>query len=286
MSCSLRPARSSSLTSEKDMIAAFLAEDVRTGDLTTEFTVPDIAGRAVIQCEEDALAAGLRYAGMIFELMGVKCELLVQDGAGVKDGQEVMRLEGPLRGIMTCERTALNIIMRMSGIATATAAVLRSCRARNPNIKIAGTRKTTPGFRYFEKAAIAMGGGEPHRFALDDMMLIKDNHIKAAGGVAEAMEASLDAPYSIKVEIEVDTIEDAITAAKMGADIIMIDNRSPEETGRFRDAIKAIDANIVVEASGGITAESAPDYACSADMISMGSLTHSVRAVQFSLDII
>ena len=286
MSCSPRPVRSSSLTSEKDLIAAFLAEDIRTGDITTELTVPDSRGRATIHCEEDAVVAGLRYAGMAFELMGVKSELVAEDGSPVKEGQEVMRLEGPLRGIMSCERTALNIIMRMSGIATATADVLKSCRARNPNIRIAGTRKTTPGFRYFEKAAITMGGGEPHRFALDDMMLIKDNHIKAAGGVAEAMEASLDAPYSMKVEIEVDTVEDAITAAKMGAYIIMVDNRTPEETARFRDAIKAIDKDIVVEASGGITVENAPEYSSSADMISMGSLTHSVRAVQFSLDIV
>ena len=274
------------MTSEKELIAAFLAEDVRTGDITTELTTPDARGRATIHCEESAVVAGLRYAGMVFELMGVDYELIAEDGSRVEEGQEVMRLEGPLRGIMSCERTALNIIMRMSGIATATAAVLESCRARNPKIRIAGTRKTTPGFRYFEKAAIAMGGGEPHRFALDDMMLIKDNHIKAAGGVAEAMEASLDAPYSMKVEIEVDTVEDAMTAAKMGADIIMVDNRTPEETARFRDAIKAINEDIIVEASGGITAENAPEYSSSADMISMGSLTHSVRAVQFSLDII
>jgi nicotinate-nucleotide pyrophosphorylase (carboxylating) len=274
------------LTSEKELIAAFLAEDVGTGDITTELTTPDSRGRATIHCEENAVVAGLRYAGMVFELMGVDYELIAEDGSRVEEGQEVMRLEGPLRGIMSCERTALNIIMRMSGIATATAAVLESCRARNPKIRIAGTRKTTPGFRYFEKAAIAMGGGEPHRFALDDMMLIKDNHIKAAGGVAEAMEASLDAPYSMKVEIEVDTVEDAMTAAKMGADIIMVDNRTPEETARFRDAIKAINEDIIVEASGGITAENAPEYSSSADMISMGSLTHSVRAVQFSLDII
>lgn len=274
------------MTSEKELIAAFLAEDVGTGDITTELTTPDSRGRATIHCEENAVVAGLRYAGMVFELMGVDYELIAEDGSRVEEGQEVMRLEGPLRGIMSCERTALNIIMRMSGIATATAAVLESCRARNPKIRIAGTRKTTPGFRYFEKAAIAMGGGEPHRFALDDMMLIKDNHIKAAGGVAEAMEASLDAPYSMKVEIEVDTVEDAMTAAKMGADIIMVDNRTPEETARFRDAIKAINEDIIVEASGGITAENAPEYSSSADMISMGSLTHSVRAVQFSLDII
>lgn len=274
------------MTSEKELIAAFLAEDVGTGDITTELTTPDSRGRATIHCEESAVVAGLRYAGMVFELMGVDYELIAEDGSRVEEGQEVMRLEGPLRGIMSCERTALNIIMRMSGIATATAAVLESCRARNPKIRIAGTRKTTPGFRYFEKAAIAMGGGEPHRFALDDMMLIKDNHIKAAGGVAEAMEASLDAPYSMKVEIEVDTVEDAMTAAKMGADIIMVDNRTPEETARFRDAIKAINEDIIVEASGGITAENAPEYSSSADMISMGSLTHSVRAVQFSLDII
>lgn len=274
------------MTFEEDMLAAFLAEDVRTGDITTELTVPDSEGTAVICCEENAVAAGLRYAGMVFGLMGVECALSADDGDRVAAGQEVMRLTGPLRGIMTCERTALNVLMRMSGIATATARVLESCRARNPDIRIAGTRKTTPGFRYFEKKAVEMGGGEPHRFALDDMMLIKDNHIKAAGGVAEAMEASLDAPYPMKVEIEVVTVEDAVTAAKMGADIIMIDNRSPEETAGFRDAIKAIDPKITVEASGGINASNAADYSCSADLISMGSLTHSVRAVQFSLDIL
>ena len=268
-----------------DQIQQFLDEDVRSGDITTRMFVPDIDGKAIITCEDDAIVAGLEEAADVFSRMNAIAEMTVKDGTRVKSGTVVMKIDGPLRGITTCERVALNIMMRMSGIATATDEATRICRARNSKAVIAGTRKTTPGFRKFEKKAIALGGGDPHRYGLDDLILIKDNHIKAAGGVAEAMEIAMEAPFSMKIEIEIENKKDAEIAAKCGADIIMIDNQSPKTTAEIRGLIKSIDKDIKVEASGNITLNNVADYANSADIISMGCLTHSVKAIHFSLDI-
>lgn len=268
-----------------DWIQQFLDEDIRSGDITTRMFVPDIDGKAVITCEDDAIVAGLEEAVDVFSRMNAVAEKKVKDGARVRPGTVVMEIDGPLRSITTCERVALNMMMRMSGVATATDDATQICRSMGSRAVIAGTRKTTPGFRRFEKKAIVLGGGDPHRYGLDDLILIKDNHIKAAGGVAEAMEIAMEAPFSMKIEIEIENKEDAEIAAKCGADIIMIDNQSPETTVEIRDLVKSIDGNIKVEASGNITLESLRDYANSADIISMGCLTHSVKSVRFSLDI-
>ncbi|MFA5452303.1 MAG: carboxylating nicotinate-nucleotide diphosphorylase [Candidatus Methanomethylophilaceae archaeon] len=268
-----------------DHIQQYLDEDIRSGDITTKMFVPDIDGKAIITCEEDAIVAGLEEAVDVFSRMNVVAEMLIKDGTQIKAGTVVMKMVGPLRGITTCERVALNIMMRMSGIATTTNDATQICRAKNSKVMIAGTRKTTPGFRKFEKKAIALGGGDPHRYGLDDLILIKDNHIKAVGGIAEAMEIAMEAPFSMKVEIEVENIRDAEIAAKCGADIIMIDNQPPKITTEIYDLIKSINKNIKVEASGKITLNNVADYANSADIISMGCLTHSVKAIHFSLDI-
>jgi nicotinate-nucleotide pyrophosphorylase (carboxylating) len=214
----------------------------------------------------------------------VTCEPYVNDGDRVKKGAVVMSISGPLRNIITIERTALNIMMRMSGIATATNDVLAVCKKVNKNIRIAGTRKTTPGFRMFEKKAIILGGGDPHRYGLGDMILVKDNHIRAAGGMKNVVELLKVAPLSKKIEIEVENIDDAVTAARGGADIIMIDNSSPAKAREIADAVRKVN-DITIEVSGNITMENAPEYAKFADVISMGSLTHSVRAIHFSLNV-
>ncbi|MDR2698874.1 MAG: carboxylating nicotinate-nucleotide diphosphorylase [Candidatus Methanoplasma sp.] len=270
--------------SEMDL-GRFLEEDMGSGDVTTETFVPDILGRARIICEEDAVVAGMEEAAEIFGLLGVTSERLAADGERVRKGTEVMILKGPLRGILTGERTALNFMMRMSGIATATDSVVRAVREKDPLMMIAGTRKTTPGFRSFEKKSIALGGGWRHRDGLYDMIMVKDNHILACGGVGNALDRIRGAPEGMKVEIEVENIEDGVLAAKAGADIIMADHMSPSETRILRERARSINGNVLIEASGNITEENAADYAGCADIVSLGSLTHSSKAVHFSLDL-
>jgi nicotinate-nucleotide pyrophosphorylase (carboxylating) len=263
----------------------FLEEDIGSGDITTDTLVPDISGKAFIICEEAAVVAGLEEAAEIFRLLGVNTKCLVTDGQRIWKDTKVMALEGPLRKILTGERVALNFLMRMSGIATETAAAIRIVSEKDPNLQIAGTRKTTPGFRYFEKKAIAIGGGRPHRFGLFDMVLIKDNHILACGGIENALRMIDRIPSDIQKEIEVTTVEDGILAAKLGADIIMADHMSPADTKELRDKAKAIRKEILIEASGNVTKENVIEYAGCADFVSLGSLTHSSKAVHFSMDI-
>ena len=264
----------------------FLDEDVGSGDITTELFVPDVQGNAEIVCEDDAVTAGIEEAVQIFKLLDVKMKPLVKDGTRVKKGTKIAEISGPVKGILTGERTALNMMMRMSGIATATNDIINLCKPANKKIIIAGTRKTTPGFRKYEKKAIVLGGGSSHRYGLYDQILIKDNHIQAAGGVANAMELAKNAPPGIKVEIEVENINDAAAAAEKGADIIMIDNSSLEETKKMYDLIKSVNPKILVEVSGRITKENARTYAAAADIISLGALTHSVVAIHYSLSLL
>ncbi len=263
----------------------FLDEDVGKGDITTEIFIPDNYGTASILCEEDSVVAGLEEAQGIFKLLNVESKLLTGDGCRVRKGMIVMTLSGPLKGILTGERTALNFLMRMSGIATATASIIEVVRTQDDNIKIAGTRKTTPGFREFEKKAIALGGGWPHRNGLYDMIMIKDNHILACGGIENAMKKAKNAPQGIMIDVEVSNIDDGMIAAKYGADIIMADHMTPADTKMLRDVAKKINPEVLIEASGNITKDNVLDFTNCADMISLGALTHSVKAVHFSLDI-
>ena len=266
-----------------DDIDRFLEEDIGSGDITTETFVPDVPGRAVITCEDETVVAGLEEAAEVFKRLGVTASPEIEDGTRVPGGTAVMRLEGPERGITTAERTALNIMMRMSGIATMVSDATLRLRKHNDRVMVAGTRKTTPGFRKYEKKAIVLGGGDPHRYGLYDMVLIKDNHIEAAGGIENVMERCLDLPYSMKVEVEVENAHDAEVAAKCGADIIMLDNRTPGEAKELYSLIKGIDPDIVVEVSGRVTMDNIEDYADCADRISLGAFTHSVKASHFSL---
>lgn len=264
----------------------FLEEDMGRGDITTDTIIPDVRGRGRIVCEQNAVVAGLEEAAEIFGLLGVSSEKLVADGDQVSKNTEIMTLEGPLRGILSAERVALNFLMRMSGIATETASIIRIVREKDPVIVVAGTRKTTPGFRAFEKKAIALGGGWPHRNGLYDMVLIKENHISACGGIGNALERVSNLPDGMKVEVEVTKIGDGIIAAENGASIIMADHMSPSDTKELRERAKAINKNVLIEASGNITANNVADYAGCADIVSLGSITHSPKAVHFSLDIV
>ena len=182
--------------------------------------------------------------------------------------------------------SSVDILCRMSGIATATHKIVELARAVNPRIDIYATRKTTPGFRWYEKKAVTLGGGKPHRFALYDAVLIKDNHIKCAGSVTEAINRVKQSGYKGPIEIETETIEDAMTAVESGVDIILLDNMSPAEAKEAYRAIKSANPNVKVEISGGITPDNIVSYANSADIVSLGYLTHSAKAVDFSLELL
>ena len=262
-------------------LSAYLEADVGRGDLTTELTVPDTDGSAYITVEEDCVVAGMEEAEAIFGLIGAKVNPLVRDGDRVKAGTRVMDISGPLRGLITAERTALNFLMHMSGVATVTS---EAVDAADGKVIIAATRKTTPGFGDFQKKAVTLGGGDPHRYALDSMIMIKDNHIAACGSVRAAMERMSKAYFAIKPGLGKTTLA-GIVAAEMGADIIMADNMGPEETGELRDRVKAINPRVLVEASGNMDLEKLRSYVGKADIISMGCLTHSARSVQFSMDV-
>lgn len=266
-----------------DDIDRFLAEDIGSGDVTSRILLHDGPGCATIVCEEDAVVAGLEEAVDIFGRMGTVAVNLVEDGAIVTPGTEVLRITGPVRNMITAERTALNMMMRMSGIATAVHAATKLCRAHSESVMISGTRKTTPGFRNYEKKAIGLGGGEPHRLGLYDMILVKDNHISALGGLGKVMERISRECPDVKVEVEVENAHDATVAAEYGVDMIMLDNRTPEEASDLYALIKSIDRNIIVEVSGRITMDNVERYARCADRISMGCITHSVRSVHFSM---
>ncbi|MDW5561930.1 MAG: carboxylating nicotinate-nucleotide diphosphorylase [Methanomassiliicoccus sp.] len=266
-------------------IEDFLREDIGQGDITSQALIGDRRGSARIVTRQECVIAGLEEAGEAFTLLGLLVTPLVRDGERVSAGTAVLAVEGGLCSILAGERVALNLLMRMSGIATTTNDVLTACRARNPGIIIAATRKTTPGFRRYEKRAVVLGGGDPHRFGLDDAVLIKDNHLVVVGGITAAVTAGRKVSFTRKVEVEVTSLDGAEEAARAGADIILLDNMSPGDALICSQAIKRIDRRIVVEASGGITPQTAPDYAAAVDVISLGWLTHSVRAADLSLDV-
>ncbi len=269
-----------------DLIDLYLQEDLGEGDITSQALVDDREGRAVITAGQVGVLAGLEEAVEVFRRTGCICHTLTKDGAKVTKGQEVLEVLGPWKGILAGERLSLNLMMRMSGIATITRQVVVSCKKVNPNVVIAATRKTTPGFRRYEKKAVRLGGGDPHRFRLDDAFLIKDNHLTVVGSVFRAVRKAQAYSFGKKVEIEVESLEQAQEAARASADVIMLDNMTPMQAKECYLAVKAIDQGIKVEVSGGILPKNAKDYAHYADVISLGALTHSTVAVHFSLHIL
>lgn len=268
---------------ELDRLRVFLEEDVPAGDVTSETLIPaDMSSKAMITSGGDGVLAGAEEAAWLFADGGLKVTQLKQDGDPLAAGDEVMVVEGPLREILLRERVCLNIMMFMSGTATETSKVLSACRAVNPQVNVAATRKTLPGLRDLQKKAVRLGGGESHRESLSHHILVKDNHIQAVGGMENALRALREAPETI-IEVEAETSEEALAAAAAGVDIILLDNMSPEEAGRCYRTIKESHPQVLVEISGGIGPVEAPSYAASADRISMGHLTHSAPSLQFSL---
>lgn len=268
----------------------FLEEDLGSGDITTEILVPkDAVATAVIRTKEDGVIAGLEEISVLSKLLGLSFTQRVEDGQKVAKGTTLAEIAGKTRNLLKTERLILNILSHMSGIATATRRAVELAQKKNPDVKIAATRKTLPGLRFFEKKAVILGGGDPHRFDLSSMMLIKDNHIKVTGNLENALErAKSKVSFTQKIAIEVTNPEDALKAAKGGADIIMFDNMTPAD---MRKAVAVLAKNrlrnsVIIEASGGITLESIQSYAATGvDVISMGSLTHSSKALDISMKI-
>jgi nicotinate-nucleotide pyrophosphorylase (carboxylating) len=266
-------------------IQEYLKEDIGSGDITSELVAPaDEMARGRVVCKEDCVVAGLEEASVVFKELGVKTVRIKQDGSSAKKGEVVLEVVGTARSVLAGERLALNFVMRMSGIATLTSGLVEKARRVNPGVRVAATRKTTPGFREFEKKAVLLGGGDPHRSGLYDAVLIKDNHIRIAGGVKEALSRARKGSFTKKIEIEVESPEDARTAAREGADIIMLDNFGPEEVRKLSAELKSINPYVLIEASGGIRPDTVEKYAAGADIISLGWLTHSVKSVDFSME--
>ena len=277
----------------RESLLSFLREDVGKGDLTSNSIISSYTfARAEIICKANktTIVCGLEEASMIFEMCKCKTKTLVKDGSMIKKGSIVMEIIGKALSIMKAERTALNLIMRMSGIATDTRKFVSSIDDHSISVRIASTRKTAPGLRFFDKKAVAIGGGETHRMRLDDMVLIKDNHISLVGSVEKAIkQARNNIGSSIKLECEATTLEEAISAVNMGADIVMLDNFSPTQITWTMDVLskRGIRDKAKLEVSGGIKLRNVKTYAkAKPDIISVGYLTHSPKAVDFSLEVI
>ena len=267
-----------------------LVEDVGLGDITSALIVPtETCVDAVIISNESAIVAGIEEAKTLLQSLGLEAKGLLSDGEKIKPKQTMLKISGDARTILSAERTVLNILSRMSGIATITRTLVEKLQDMGVKARVACTRKSAPGLLYFDKKAVMIGGGDTHRLHLDDMILIKDNHIAIAGSVAEAVgRARQRASLSKKIEVEVTKIEDALAAAEAGADIIMLDNFSPRQVKEAAKLLskKRLNGKILLEASGGITTKNALLFAAAGvDLISLGEITHSVKAVDLSLEI-
>ncbi len=272
-----------------ELVRRALADDGAGADITTLSTVPaEQQACGTILTRQDGVIAGLAVATETFRLCDPRIDvrLLVEDGARVQAGQELVQLSGPARSLLSAERVALNFLGRLSGIASLTArcvSAIEGSRAR-----ILDTRKTTPGLRALEKEAVRLGGGHNHRFGLNDGVLIKDNHIKAAGGITRAIQAARrQAPHLLKIEIECETLAEVEEALQAGADVILLDNMTTEQMTNAVALVRRADPRILLEASGNIgtnMAKLAAVAATGVDFISLGALTHSAPNFDVSLE--
>ena len=266
-----------------ELIRSALAEDVTNEDVSTACILRErTEGQADLLCKQDGVIAGLPVFARVFAILDEKMEVtfFVKDGDRVKKGQKLAQVRGDMRAILTGERTALNYLQRMSGIATYTANVVRLLEGSS--LRLVDTRKTTPNMRIFEKYAVRIGGGGNHRYNLSDAILLKDNHIGAAGGVKQAIaKAKAYAPFTMKIEVETETLEMVKDAVEAGADIIMLDNMTHEQ---MKQAVALIAGRAVVEISGNVTAENIEKLKdIGADIVSSGALTHSAPILDVSL---
>ncbi len=263
-----------------------LIEDIGHRDITTDNLIPpDHQSQGVFYVKQEGVVAGIHVAERVFSLLDpeVVFTVLKEDGELVREGEEIARVSGKTRSLLTGERVALNFLQHMSGIATKTYDLVD--RVRHFPVMIVDTRKTLPGLRILEKYAVRVGGGHNHRFGLFDGVLIKDNHIRAAGGITEAIQTiRRNTHHLCRIEVEVEDLEQLREALAAGADVILLDNMDPE---MMREAVRITGGRAILEASGGITGENLVEVAkTGVDLISIGSLTHSAAALDISFDII
>jgi nicotinate-nucleotide pyrophosphorylase (carboxylating) len=275
----------------EEKLRQLLAEDVGQGDVTSATVIPaSLTVNAEFIAKEAGVAAGIEETVILAESLGLSIKSEVSDGDEMRNGETLMKISGDARTILSAERTMLNLLSRMSGIATATHRLVEKINKAKATAKIAATRKTVLGLTYFDKKAVQVGGGDPHRLCLGDMVLIKDNHVAIAGCVEEALKrAKQAASFSKKIEAEVTGVADALKAAEAGADIVMLDNFSPKQVREAVGALKKAGffGKVLLEVSGGITEQNLLEYASAqVDIISIGALTHSVKALDISLEII
>ncbi len=272
------------------MLLRFLEEDLGLTDVTTSLLIDEgVEAEGVVVAKEDGVAAGLEEARILAETIGLKVEYSLKDGERFSKGDILLKLRGDARSMLVIERTMLNILSRMCGIATATRKIVDKVREAGLNVRVAATRKIPPGLRYLDKKAVKIGGGDTHRLRLEDTILIKDNHIALVGSVRKAVEkARVNAGFTYKIEVEVTNVEEAVEAAEAGADIIMLDNFTID---MVEEAVKLLEerglrGKVILEVSGGIDEGNIVEYASKGiDVVSLGRLTHSVKAIDLSLDV-
>ena len=272
-------------TNIKKELLRFISEDIQGGDITSVL-LPKKKIKAKIISRQEGVLAGVKFAGNIFRLKGCNVKIIKKDAAKLKSNQIILQISGNAGTVLSCERTALNLLSRMSGIATQTNFLVSKIRKINKKTKLYSTRKTAPGLRFFDKEAIMIGGGHKHRMSLNDMVMIKDNHLL----VTNSMEGIIKSARKRHkhVEVEVENQRDAILATSSGATIVMLDNFSPVQIKKTITALqkKKLRNKVKLEASGGINSKNIAAYAkTGVDMISVGSITNSVKSLDLSLEV-
>jgi nicotinate-nucleotide pyrophosphorylase (carboxylating) len=272
-------------------IQNWIKEDLGNGDITSNALIPEnsLAEARIYLRENHAVVSGLTEVAAIFDVVGCKVEQHVKDGGIVEKGEIVLTAVGKAQNILAVERTVLNIFQRMSSIATLTKHIVDEVSGVNPSLRIAATRKTVPGLRVEDKKAVVHGGGDPHRYRLDDCVLIKDNHLRLVSSISEAVARVRDSlSFTKKIEVEVQNHEQALEAVKAGVEIIMYDNMNPREIKSSLSSLTSAGLRLgrLFEASGGVNRENIKEYASTGvDIISLGFLTHSVQGLDVKLDL-
>src|SRR6266581_3163095 len=274
----------------EDTLRRFLDEDIGHGDITTDALV-DPAAKATGQvvCKERAVVAGLSESIILLKLLGCEGKSKVRDGQEVPAGTIILEVSGSGSSLLKAERVFLILLSHMSGVATATAELVKIAKKNGSSTRIACTRKTLPGLRYFEKRAVELGGGDTHRLRLDDAVLVKDNHLVLAGSITAAVRKAKDkVSFTKKVEVEATTPDQAVEAGRAGADIVLLDNMTPQQVKKSVNLLEArnLRHHLLVEVSGGITRENLASYVkTGVDVISVGAITHSAKAIDMSLEL-
>jgi len=274
----------------REKFRKFVEDDVGHGDVTTLYAIPPgTIVEAEVIAKEKGIIAGVEEALAFAETFGLQAKALAKDGSKVRSRTSVVRVNGDPATLLTIERTLLNLFSRMSGIATHTNRLVEKIRRAGYKTIVAATRKTMPGMSYFDKKAVIIGGGDPHRWGLDDMILIKDNHTRIAGSIGQAVTRVRErASFSKRIEVEVANLSDVLETAKAKVDAIMLDNFTPKQAREAVDLLKAnkLRDKVLVEASGGITEQALVKYAkAGVDIVSLGEITQSVKALDLSLEI-